>query len=259
MQTLTFDRPLIVGHRGFRVRYPENTLVSFQAAVDAGVQMVELDIHLTNDNELIVIHDDQLDRTTTGTGPVSKHSLVELKKLDAGSWFDARFTGEPIPTLAQVLRALGGQVLVNIEIKSAMGKSPYEPGQIEKALLDLLKREDAFSTVLISSFDPEMIETIHRLNATLPIALISETAHGEETVRFCQELDVFSFHPNFRCLNPGLITGLHDAGIHVFPYTVNTESDFKHMIQLKVDGVITDDPVLFKKWYAGYPDRTANY
>ena len=259
MQTLSFDRPLVVGHRGYRARYPENTLVSFQAAVDAGVQMVELDIHLTSDDALIVIHDDRLDRTTTGTGPVCRHSLAELKKLDAGSWFDARFTGEPIPTLAEVLRVLNGRVLVNIEIKSTAGKSPCKPGQIEKVLLDLLKRENAFSTVLVSSFDPEIIKTIHRLNAALPIALISKTAHGEKTVRFCQELDVFSFHPNFRCLTPGLITGLHDAGIHVFPYTVNTESDFEHMIQLNVDGVITDDPVLFKTWYTGLPDRPVYY
>jgi glycerophosphoryl diester phosphodiesterase len=245
---------MLIGHRGFRAQYPENTLVSFQAAADAGVQMVELEVHLTRDNELVVIHDGHVDRTTNGTGPVDGHTLAALKKLDAGGWLGPQFENEPIPTLKEVLRHLCGRVLINIEIKSAGKKNRHQPGQIEDALLDLIERENAFPHVLISSFDPEAIEAISQRNGSVPVALISESANGMETVRFCQQLNVFSFHPNYRCLTPDLMTLLHDADIQVFPYTVNTEPDFKRMIQMKVDGIITDDPILFKTWYAGFSD-----
>lgn len=251
---LTFNRPLLIGHRGFCARYPENTLVSFQAAADTGVQMVELDVQLTRDDELVVIHDGHVDRTTNGTGPVAEYTLSALKKLDAGSWFSPQFENEPVPTLKEVLRQLSGHVLINIEIKAGSEKSRHPQGQIEEAVLGLIKRENAFSRILISSFDSEAVENISRINETVPVALISESANGMETVEFCQKLKVSSFHPDYRCLTPDLMAMFHDAGIHVFPYTVNTEPDFKRLIQIKVDGIITDDPILFKTWYAGFTE-----
>ncbi|RTZ94914.1 MAG: glycerophosphodiester phosphodiesterase [Deltaproteobacteria bacterium] len=255
MQILTFDHPLVVGHRGFRARYPENTRVSFEAATNAGVEMVELDVHLSRDDQLVVIHDDRVDRTTSGTGDVSAMTLAELKKLDAGSWFNERFAGERIPTLKEVFDCVGDRVKINIEIKFA--GTDYVPGRIETAVLDLIRREDAASRVLISSFDPRVVQYIRRADPSLAAAFISRSADGMKTVDFCRQLGVYSFHPNFRCLNTELITGLHDAGIHVFPYTVNTEPDFQKMMQLGVDGVITDDPVVFKKWYANNPAQPA--
>lgn len=248
MQSLLFDRPLVVGHRGFRARYPENTLVSFQAAVDAGVQMVELDVHLTRDGELVVIHDDTVDRTTGGSGEVSKMTLAELKELDAGRWFDDRFTGERIPTLQEVFDGVGDRVKINIEIKFA--GEDYVPGRIETVVFDIIKGQGAENRVLISSFDPRVVQYVRQTDPSLAAAFISQTAEGIKTIDFCRELGVFSFHPNFRCLTPELVTGLHDAGIHIFPYTVNTEPDFKQMMQLRVDGVITDDPPRFTTWYA---------
>ncbi|MEA3231939.1 MAG: glycerophosphodiester phosphodiesterase family protein [Thermodesulfobacteriota bacterium] len=248
-QPFTFTHPLLVAHRGFRANYPENTMIAFKAGVDAGAQMVELDVHMTRDRELVVIHDDTLDRTTDGKGRVDEHTLSELKKLDAGHWFHPRFAGERIPTLREVLRELSRRALINIEIKSDYGQPRVSSG-IEEGVLDLLTREDAFAAVLISSFDPQIIENTRRLNTSLPVAFISKSTEGKKTVDFCRGLDVFSFHPNFLSLDKELVKQMHAAGIQVFPYNVNSEPEFQRLIKTGADGLITDEPLLFKNWYS---------
>ena len=254
-QPIPFNDPLLVAHRGFRAKYPENTMIAFKAGVDAGAQMVELDVHLTRDHEVVVIHDDTLDRTTNGKGPVDDYTLTDLKKLDAGHWFDPRFAGEQIPTLREVLRQLSHRVLINIEIKSDIEQNTPVSGVIEEKVLDLLKREDAFSAVLISSFDPRIIENIKGTNNLLAVAFISETTEGEKTVNFCRGLNVFSFHPNFLSVDKTVVEGMHEAGVHVFPYNVNSKLEFQRLIDTGADGLITDEPLLFKKWHARLTTR----
>ena len=125
--TEDFNPPWIMAHRGYRARYPENTLVAFQAALDAGVQMIELDVALSRDRKLVVIHDATLERTTNGEGAVSDHTLAQLKQLDAGGWFHPRFAGEHLPELSEVLDLADGQVLINIEIKPHAYESHHDP------------------------------------------------------------------------------------------------------------------------------------
>ena len=102
---------------GSAPRFPENTLAAFNGAIDAGAHMIELDVSLSRDRKLVVIHDDSVDRTTNGTGSIKALPMEEIGQLDAGSWFDPRFKGERLPTLAQVLDLAKGHLLVNIEIK----------------------------------------------------------------------------------------------------------------------------------------------
>lgn len=246
---LKFNRPLVVGHRGFRTQYPENTMVAFDAAVKAGAKMIELDVHFTKDHELVVIHDDKVNRTTNAKGVVGDYTLAEIKKMDAGSWFHARFADERIPTLKEVLRAMAQRVMINIEIKSAFYADRHVEGEIETAVMDLIRGEDAGSSVLVSSFDAKMIKNISQFEDSPPIAFISRTAEGMKTVDFCRELKVFSFHPNYRCLDKTLVAQCHAAGIFVFPYNVNTEREYQHSLQMDVDGVIVDDPAGFNQWY----------
>ena len=249
-QPFIFNHPLIVAHRGFSANYPENTMTAFKAGVDAGAQMVELDVHMTRDRELVVIHDDTVNRTTNGKGPVDEYTLPKLKNLDAGHWFHPRFAGEQIPTLKEVLRQLSHRVLINIEIKSEYGQNPLVLGAIEEGVLDLLKREDVFAAVLISSFDPWIIENIKRTNDSLAVAFISKTTEGEKTVNFCRGLNVFSFHPHFLSVDKELVKRMHAAGIQVFPYNVNSELEFQRLIDTGADGLITAEPLLFKNWYS---------
>ena len=110
-------RPLLIGHRGYPARYPENTLAAFTGAMDAGCDMIELDVTLTRDRRVVVIHDDTLDRTTNGSGSVRDRTVEEIRRLDAGSWFDPRFAAERVPLLDEVIALTAGRCMLNIEIK----------------------------------------------------------------------------------------------------------------------------------------------
>ena len=153
---------------------PENTLTAFRAAIAAGADMIELDVHLTRDNEVVVIHDDTLERTTNGKGNVAEKTLAELKSLDAGSWFNSRFAGERIPTLAEVLEIARNRILVNIELKK--GKNfPYTMEELADRTLAVVEKAGMTDQVLFSSFDPAAVNRIRRRNPRLPIALIVES------------------------------------------------------------------------------------
>ena len=126
----------IIAHRGASAYYPENTLVSFEGAMALGADMVELDVQLTSDGEVVVFHDEKITRCTDGRGRIADHSLAELKKLDAGSWFDKKFQGEKIPTLAEVLNVCKNKIAVNIEIKTE-AVTDYVSGGIEEKCLKI--------------------------------------------------------------------------------------------------------------------------
>ena len=114
----TRNRVLVVAHRGCSGRAPENTIAAFEMALEQGSDMIECDVRLTKDEEVVVFHDRALDRTTNGKGPVEQRTLEELKRLDAGSWFSSKFSGERIPTLSEVLHLLEGRAFLNIELKT---------------------------------------------------------------------------------------------------------------------------------------------
>lgn len=236
--------PLVIAHRGFSAKYPENTLISFQAALDAGAQMIELDITLTRDRQIVVIHDDELDRTTNGRGMVRDLSLSELKALDAGSWFHPRFKGETVPTLTAVFNLVKHRSLINIEIKS----SAYDPDQphdaIERQLTETIYQENMQEWVLISSFKWKLLENIRQENDTLPLALLSKDPISTKAVETCKWLNAFAWNQNQRKCNPNHVTEAHDAGLRIFTYTVNSPERMKSLIKMGVDGIFSDDPTL---------------
>ena len=165
--------PWIICHRGYHAKYPENTLAAFEAAIEAGADMIELDVMLSNDRKLVVIHDAILDRTSNGKGSVANLTLAELKQLDAGSWFDTKFADQQIPELSEVLDLVNGRAYVNIEIKS----NAYEPGHptdaIEKQVVDLLRQKDLLATSMVSSFDVNILEQIAFMENPPATAFIS--------------------------------------------------------------------------------------
>lgn len=233
--------PLFVtAHRGFSGQAPENTLASFQAAIDAGSDMIELDVHLTRDNEIVVIHDDTLGRTTNGKGNVADKTLRELKALDAGSWFDSRFAGEPIPTLAEVLTLARSRILVNIELKS--GKNfPYTMGELADRTLAVVEKTGMAGQVLFSSFAPAAIERIRMRNPRLPIALIVDK-HWTTP----DEPGGGTLYGTLNCratvLNEENIARAHAGGVKIHVWTVDTKEAMEKFISLGVDGIITNHP-----------------
>ena len=249
MNLSPFERPLIMAHRGFQNQYPENTMASFTAAVDVGAQYLELDVSFTKDRHVVVLHDDTVDRTTNGIGPVHEYLLKDLKQLAAGSWFHPRFNQERIPTLGEVLDQFAGRVCLNIEIKSYDQQSDGGPTHIENAVVDLVSRKKKQACVLISSFDPIILRKGKALDATTRVAFVSKYFKPDETVGQCKELIAFSYHPNLSFLKRDQVETMHREGFQVFPYNINTADDIYHAFELGVDGLISKDPPLVWSCY----------
>lgn len=258
MDLSSFKQPLIAAHRGFRAKFPENTRVAFVAAVQAGAQMLEMDVTLTLDKELVIIHDATVDRTTDGTGPVNSFSLRELKQLDAGSWFNPRFTGERVPTLSEVLDDIDtDDVLLNIEIKPADFSTHGFAGEIERALVHAIHKRNLIPSTLITSFDTGILKSIRRLDRRIPIGLNSKFSKGEETVKRCNALEVFSYHPNLAYLNAELIEMLHKSGICVMPYNIETRMQIQQLQEWGADGMCVEDPQMAVSCLMDFnPNRT---
>jgi glycerophosphoryl diester phosphodiesterase len=236
--------PWIIAHRGFKKKYPENTLFAFQAAMNAGAQMIELDVTLSRDRNLVVIHDATLERTTNGQGPVHDYTLEELKQLDAGSWFHSDFAEQRLPGLGEVLDLVDGRVITNIEIKSHAYEPYHPPDAIENQVVDLVKQKNALDAVLVSSFNADVLMQISEMVDRPALALISKNPADDDTLKTCERLKAFSWHPDHRILTHRQVQLMHDAGIRVFPYGVETRKKHARMLAMKVDGVITGDPFL---------------
>jgi glycerophosphoryl diester phosphodiesterase len=238
-----------MGHRGYQAQYPENTMVSFLAAVEAGAQFVELDVTLARDQKVVVMHDDTIDRTTNGSGRVSDHDLDALQRLDAGSWFHSRFTGERIPSLADVLERVAPKAHINVEIKAHQSTDPESIGQVEQGVIDVVAAKRAKKRVLVSSFDPQVLKRIKQLDPAMDVALISKASPLNETRALCLELGVFSYHPHLASIGRDLVETLHKTGVHVFPWNIEDAKDIRHAFSLGVDGLIAKDPLLVRQCY----------
>ena len=235
--------PLIIAHRGYSLRYPENTLTAFEKAIESGVQMIELDVTLTRDRKLLVIHDETLDRTTNGRGRVADHTLAELKGLDAGGWFADRFSGEPIPTLAEVLAGVAGRVAVNIEIKPETYEAHHPEDAVERQVWNLLRNQNVLGDVLVSSFDFRVLSEIARMERPPALACLTEGAADDGIFDACQKIGAFSWNVDYRHLNRTRVEKAHGLGLRVFAYTVNSPREIMVLIEMGVDGIFTDDPV----------------
>ena len=240
--------PWIIGHRGYHAKYPENTLASFEAAIKAGADMIELDVMLSRDRKVVVIHDAILARTTNGNGSVADFTLAELKQLDAGSWLDAKFADQQIPELSEVLDLANGRSYVNIEIKSNSYEPHHPPDAIEKQVVDLMGQKNLLDTGMISSFDVNILEQVAFLPNRPATAFISKKPANKKTIHLCTRLNVFSWHPDHLIVTRNQVKQMHAAGIKVFPYNVNTFEDYSRMRGMLVDGVISNDPVLAADW-----------
>jgi len=239
-----FNPPWFIAHRGYRAKYPENTLVAFKAALDAGVQMIELDVALSRDRKLVVIHDATLERTTNGQGAVRDHTLAQLKQLDAGGWFDPMFVGEQLPELSEVIDLADGQVLINIEIKPHAYEPHHPLDAVERQTLELICRRNIAERVLISSFDLNLLKYIATLEHAPALGLISRNPADKHTLENCKHLNVVSWHPNHQILTPEQVKTMHAHDIRVFPYNADTSEEVARVLEMDVDGVISSDPLL---------------
>lgn len=230
---------MVIAHRGFSGRFPENTLRSFREALKLPVDAIELDVRRTKDGVLVVIHDETIDRTTNGKGRVCDLTWDEIRRLDAGSWKGSDFAGERIPKLDEALRLINGQVVVFLEIK--------EPDTAPQ-VVDVLRQLDAFSWVKIGSFHPQAISSVRGLAPEIPCSLIGSAKVGatEETfAQFVKEAlrsGANSVTVNYAGLTPERIRYCHQRCIFVGTWTVNDAETAKRMVKMGVDAVASDHP-----------------
>lgn len=247
------SEPLLVAHRGVSARFPENTLSAFTAAVADGAAMLELDVGLSRDGELVVLHDETLGRTTNGDGFLRDHDLEAVRRLDAGSWFDPRFAGEPVPTLAETLKRVGGEIAVNVEIKPEAVASRAEGG-IEDKVVALVRAAGLLDRVVVSSFEPTAVARVKRAEPGLRTAVLFHHEMEFDPAVFVALFGADGLHVNQRHLTPEMVASLHGAGLYVAAYTANEAADLRRLVELGVDGIFTDD-VARARQLLGWEDR----
>ncbi len=241
MENYRSHKPVIIAHRGHRTQYPENTMVSFKAAIKAGIKMVELDATLTKDRKVVVIHDDTLDRTTNGKGPVKDNTLAQLKKLDAGRWFDLKFSNETIPTLDEVISSINGNAKINIEVKYEVFE-PHGPfDAVEKQVVEIVRAHNVSDSVIISSFEWKALENIRAMDETIKLALLTDRPLADADLAWCRRINAYSWHPDYITLSQNQVKKVQNIGVKVIPYTVNLEKDILAVLNMGVDGIITDN------------------
>lgn len=243
----------IIAHRGASGIAPENTMAAFKAAIDMGVDMVELDVRNTFDEQIVVFHDETLDRTTNGTGYVHDMTLEEIKKLDAGSWFDPKFSDEKVPTLKEVLDMVNGRCKVLIEIKK-LDHPHYD--DIAEKLVELIKLEkNGYDWIILQSYEQEYIDAAHKYDADVQTKKLLIGEESTPMLAYYTEsrlllgrakLDdrLTAINPEYTTLSTRRVFRMHAGGFKVNTYLINNREDMVKMLNMGVDGIITDYPEL---------------
>jgi len=231
---------MVIAHRGFSGAAPENTLAAFQKGIEIGSDMIELDVHLSRDGEIVVIHDETLERTTNGKGMVADQTLQELKRLVAGSSFGPAFAGEKIPTLKEVLDLAKGRVLVNIEIKNPTHQR-YSITELAEKTLREVEKAGMIDKIIFSSFNPASLEWIGKKEPRAQTAfLFHRPWNSLRDIPGSQEYSVLNLR-NIH-LTREKVAELKKAGKRVNVYTVNPEEEIRKFVDWGVDGIITNYP-----------------
>ena len=240
------SRPLVIAHRGSSAYAPENTLAAFTLAAEQGADAIELDVDLTRDGHVVVMHDATVDRTTDGQGRVADLALDEIRRVDAGAWKDAVFKGERVPLLEEVFEAVGRRVLINVEIKGML----LHGHGLEEKVAALLEKHGLIDRAIISSFNPFALRRAKHIDPRLACGLI-----------YAPDLPIFlrdawlaplipglnARHPHHSQVNRGMVDQFHARGLAVNVWTVNQAAIARAMAQAGVDGLMGDDPVLIRE------------
>jgi glycerophosphoryl diester phosphodiesterase len=219
---------LRIGHRGAAGHEPENTIKSLLKAVELGCDMTEIDVHVCGSGEVVVIHDEELFRTTDGNGFVAQMPLDELKALDAGQ-------GESIPTLEEVLSALKGKIQLVVELKGKDTPAPVH-GILENSGWSK-------ESLLVQSFNWNMLEEYMELDPEMRIGVLAHE-NAFHAARYASKVDAYCVNPLHHLIRKTFITKTHKKGLKIFPWTVNEPADIERVKDFGVDGIISDFPDL---------------
>ena len=247
----------IIAHKGASGLAPENTMAAFAKALELGVDQIELDVRHTKDEEIIVFHDQRLDRIakdTLGnpvTGDVHDYTLEEIKQFDVGSWFDSQFKNERIPTLKEVLDFVDGKCEVLIEIKHM--DHPHYHDFAEKLVEVVLQEKNGEDWILLQSYEPQYLDEVHELDPLIQTKALIVGEDSAPLLAFYIETRIHmgrakesnrtkAINPHWETLSPRRIFQMHAKGYEVYAYPVNSRKDMIKMLNAGADGIITDFP-----------------
>jgi glycerophosphoryl diester phosphodiesterase len=234
--------PVRIAHRGASGEglAPENTLAAFEMAIQIGVDVLELDVHASRDGEIVVLHDATLDRTTDRQGLVREQSLAEVRRADAGSWFNSRYRGERVPTLAEVLDLARHRALVLIEVKADF---------ISERLLGVVADMSAESQIIIQSFNPQTVQRIKLLNPSIPTSLLvgklptsPSRVRARRLVKQILQVGANALSVWHATLTPPFFEEMRKRAIGVWAWTVDEEIIMRDLALMGIQGIITDYP-----------------
>ncbi|NKE06903.1 glycerophosphodiester phosphodiesterase [Mesobacillus selenatarsenatis] len=231
-----------VAHRGAAGYAPENTIAAFDKGLEMKADYIEIDVQRSKDGELVVIHDTTVDRTTDGTGKVGELTLEELRSLDAGSFKGEQFAGEKIPTFEEILERYQGKIGILIELKAP----ELYPG-IEEAVAQELKERNLDKPqndkIIIQSFNFESMKKMDVLLPKVPIGVLTYSGlHTTDAAlqEFAKYADLFN--PSYGLVSKELVDKVHSLGMEIQSWTVRSPEAAQFLIDMKVDGIITDYP-----------------
>ena len=235
-----------IAHRGASSYAPENTFAAYDKALAMGVNHIELDVHLTSDDHIVVIHDDTVDRTTNAIGPVSNFTLNELRALDAGSWFGPEYKGEPIRSLGETLEHYKGRLYFHIEIKAR-----EITGGLARRTIDMVRGYGLTDSVAITSFRKEWLEEASAYDSTLPkgwLVPMGSASWDDSIIEQSKELGLAQICPRADLTTPKLVDRLHAEGFVVRCHGLFNEDLMRHAVDVGADGATVN-----------FPDKMADY
>lgn len=247
------DAFLLIAHRGASAIAPEHTLASYQLAMDMDADYIEIDLQMTKDGVLVAFHDDTVDRTTDGSGKVAEMDLADIKKLDAGSWFNAEnpdrakeeYVGVQVPTLEEIFSAFGDSANYYIE-----SKQPDQSEGMEEKLLELLNQFELLEAsqpegkVIIESFSADSLKTIHQMDEDIPLIQLIDTMDqltpSPETIELYKEYAV-GIGASSKKVDEGYITAAREAGLLVHPFVVDNLAEGEKLKSWGATGIFAND------------------
>lgn len=233
-----FHETKVMAHRGASTEAPENTMAAFQKAIDDMADYIELDVQLTNNGEVIVMHDSNAYRTTGVDANIVNMTYKEVKTLDAGSWFSDEYVGENVPSLKEVLELTQGKIKLNIELKPADNGTA-----LAKNTVRIIEKYNMVNDCVITSFSESALKAVKTYNQEIKVGYILSAAYGD----FYDMKNVDFFSVNAAFLSKRTIDAIHNSGKRVYAWTVNNKESIKNLTNKGVDGIITDNPVLARE------------
>jgi glycerophosphoryl diester phosphodiesterase len=225
---------MVIAHRGASSYAPENTVAAFDLALQMGVRHIELDVDLTSDGHVVVMHDDTVDRTTNGSGPVTSHTLAMLRSLDAGASFGVQFAGERIPTFDEVLARYKGRLHIHTEIK---GHAP----SLSQQTVDLIRQHDMETQVTMTSFQGVRLEEIRAYAPELATCWLVVEAN-DAIIAQARAMGLTQLCPRADTMTPELVRRIHDAGFVARVWGVTTEALMQQVVATGADGMTVNFP-----------------